>query len=221
MEHSFNIDVAKEYGAFEAIILKFLYFWIQKNRANEKHFHDGRYWTYNSMNAFKELFPYMTENQIRRVLKHLESEGLMLTGNFNKSTYDRTKWYALTDKATSILQKAQMETSKKQNGSGENHEPIPVNIPVKETDNNTPLTPQRGKRFIPPTVDEVKAYCLDRQNGIDAQTFVDFYESKGWMIGKSKMKDWKAAVRTWERNRKGSQQSTGNPYIDMLKEGRF
>lgn len=98
----------------------------------------------------------------------------------------------------------------------------PNNIRDNTTDiNNTPLTPQRGKRFIPPTVDEVKAYCLERQNGIDAQTFVDFYESKGWMIGKSKMKDWKAAVRTWERNRKGSQQSTGNPYIDMLKEGRF
>lgn len=79
----------------------------------------------------------------------------------------------------------------------------------------------RGKGFIPPTVEEVREYCYQRQNNVDPQTFVDFYESKGWMIGKSKMKDWKAAVRTWERNRKGSQQSTGNPYIDMLKEGRF
>lgn len=57
-------------------------------------------------------------------------------------------------------------------------------------------------RFTPPTVEEVKAYCLERNNGIDAEAFISFYESKGWMIGKNKMKDWKAAVRTWERSRK-------------------
>ena len=56
-------------------------------------------------------------------------------------------------------------------------------------------------RFTPPTVEEVKAYCQERNNGIDAEAFVSFYESKGWLIGKNKMKDWKAAVRTWERSR--------------------
>ena len=54
-------------------------------------------------------------------------------------------------------------------------------------------------RFTPPSLEEVKAYCSERGNRIDPQTFIDFYESKGWMIGKNKMKDWKAAVRTWER----------------------
>lgn len=58
------------------------------------------------------------------------------------------------------------------------------------------------KRFVPPMAEEVKQYCLERKNGIDAQKFVDFYESKGWMIGKNKMKDWKAAVRTWEKAEK-------------------
>lgn len=56
-------------------------------------------------------------------------------------------------------------------------------------------------RFTPPSVEEVQAYCSERKNGIDAQTFIDFYESKGWLIGKNKMKDWKAAVRTWEKRR--------------------
>lgn len=57
--------------------------------------------------------------------------------------------------------------------------------------------------FKPPTLEEVKEYCWERNNGIDAQQFIDFYSSKGWMIGKNKMKDWKAAVRTWEqRNNK-------------------
>ena len=52
--------------------------------------------------------------------------------------------------------------------------------------------------FTPPSIDEVYAYCTERNNGIDPQHFVDFYEAKGWMVGKNKMKDWKAAVRTWE-----------------------
>lgn len=54
----------------------------------------------------------------------------------------------------------------------------------------------------PPTVDQVKQYCEERHNNIDAEQFIDFYESKGWMIGKNKMKDWKACVRTWERSQK-------------------
>ena len=54
--------------------------------------------------------------------------------------------------------------------------------------------------FVPPTLDDVITYCQERNNHIDPQTFIDFYSSKGWMIGKNKMKDWKAAVRTWEHH---------------------
>lgn len=72
---------------------------------------------------------------------------------------------------------------------------------------------KKAKAFLPPTQEEVEAYCLERQNNVDAQKFIDFYEAKGWMIGKNKMKDWKAAVRTWEREdnvRSGSRQSNNN-----------
>ena len=55
--------------------------------------------------------------------------------------------------------------------------------------------------FNPPTEEEVKAYCLERKNNVDAQRFVDFYASKGWKVGNQPMKDWRAAVRTWERGR--------------------
>lgn len=60
--------------------------------------------------------------------------------------------------------------------------------------------PEKRKRFTPPTIDEVKAYCAERKSNVDAERFVNYYESNGWMVGKSKMKDWKAAVRTWEKN---------------------
>lgn len=57
----------------------------------------------------------------------------------------------------------------------------------------------RGTRFAPPTLDEVQAYISERGSSVDAQRFIDFYASKGWMVGKNPMKDWKAAVRTWEK----------------------
>lgn len=82
----------------------------------------------------------------------------------------------------------------------------------------------RSKRFVPPTVDEVRAYCQDRQNGIDPQRFIDHYTSNGWMVGRTKMKDWQAAVRTWEQRAKTQPQAKGkisNPFLDMLEEGDY
>ena len=73
-----------------------------------------------------------------------------------------------------------------------------------------PTPPAAKAKFKKPDVFEVAAYCRERQNGVDPQAFVDFYESKGWMIGKNPMKDWKAAVRTWERQR-NTPPSTADP----------
>ena len=71
---------------------------------------------------------------------------------------------------------------------------------------------------IPPTIEEVRAYCLKRENRVNPEQFIDYYESKGWFIGKSKMKDWKAAVRTWERRNHG-QSSKGN--TDKFTDKKF
>ena len=72
---------------------------------------------------------------------------------------------------------------------------------IKENKNKNKNKDTIG-RFIPPSVEEVSAYCKSRGNGINADEFVDFYSAKGWMIGKNRMKDWKAAIRTWEQRRK-------------------
>lgn len=79
----------------------------------------------------------------------------------------------------------------------------------------SPITPPR--RFAKPTVEEVRAYCEERKNSIDPQAFVDSYEAKGWVVGRSPMKDWRAAVRTWEKNNFGASNgnrsiSSGRPY---------
>lgn len=75
----------------------------------------------------------------------------------------------------------------------------------KSTTNKNKEIRNKEKRIntIPPTLAEVTAYCKERHNNVDPQTFMDFYESKGWMVGKNKMKDWKACVRTWEKGRSG------------------
>jgi hypothetical protein len=57
-----------------------------------------------------------------------------------------------------------------------------------------------NSRFKKPAIQEIKEYCLERNNSINPEQFFDFYECKGWMVGKNKMRDWRAAVRTWERN---------------------
>ena len=70
----------------------------------------------------------------------------------------------------------------------------------KDKDDDKKGNGAREARFTPPSIEEVAAYCQERGNGVDAARFVDFYSSKGWMVGKSRMKDWKAAVRNWERS---------------------
>ena len=107
----------------------------------------------------------------------------------------------------------------------------PRNPIQSESESNPIERAQTAKRFTPPSTEEVKTYCRERGNGIDAQTFVDFYSAKGWKVGNTPMKDWKACVRTWEqRDRKPSvkpqkvvsaAQYTQRPYDDAELEERL
>lgn len=103
MHYIFSKELAIEIGVEAAIILENIHYWIDHNAKNDKHVYDGHVWTYNSIAAFREQFPFWSENTIRRKLDFLEKEGYIITGNYNKSRYDRTKWYALTDKSIKML----------------------------------------------------------------------------------------------------------------------
>ena len=199
MNHSFDVEVAKEVGVIAAILFQNIAFWCQHSKANGNHFHEGRYWTYNTNKAFCEIFPYMSSKAIRNGLNKLVDAGMIVTGNFNERTYDRTIWYALSQKGECIFQKGQMEVAKKANGSSQKGEPIPdIN-----TDINADINPDNSgvrKRFRPPTVDEVRSYASEKKwtaAELDPEYFVSFYESKGWKVGKDKMESWKAAARGW------------------------
>jgi hypothetical protein len=92
-----------------AILIYHLAFWIDLNRANQRNFHDGHWWSYNSVPAFQKLFPYMTPKQIRSGLEKLVKEGVLLTGHFHENKYDRSLWYAFVDEGRFLEpEKAQM-----------------------------------------------------------------------------------------------------------------
>lgn len=69
---------------------------------------------------------------------------------------------------------------------------------------------EKSKRFVPPTIKMVQEYCLERKNKVDPERFMDHYTSNGWMVGKTKMKDWKATIRNWEKNNYSNNQQNGN-----------
>jgi hypothetical protein len=89
------------------------------------------------------------------------------------------------------------------------------NLYVGEKESPTPPdTSKQKKQFILPEVEEIFAYCSERNNKVDPQRFFDFYQSKGWMVGKNKMKDWKAAVRTWESGKNQTLEKPNQDYSD-------
>lgn len=123
--HSFDPDVAMIVGTDAATIYQNLLWWVEKNAANGRHCHDGKWWTYNSVKAFETLFPYLTGRQIRRCLEKLEEAGFIGSGNFNASAYDRTKWYCVL---------RQSDLTKMANGFAQKVKPIPVGKPDDKPD---------------------------------------------------------------------------------------
>lgn len=101
MNHSFDVDLAVKYGLQEAIFLENLRFWILKNKANHRHFYEGRYWTYNSAKAYADLFPYWSKQQVERIIAKLKDMGVIQVGHFSANTYDRTNWYSINEELLS------------------------------------------------------------------------------------------------------------------------
>lgn len=166
MNHSFNTDIAKDIGLIPAVMLEHLAFWILKNEANEQNCFEGQYWTFSSVEGFVKIFNYLTPKQIRSALDKLIETDYLVTGNFNKSTYDRTKWYALTAKASAFYglsncqlgqihlptkangttPKGQMDSTKRANGFDQKGEPIPDINTYITTDITTDISKKNIKK---------------------------------------------------------------------------
>lgn len=146
-----RMDIAVEHGADVAIFVHNLVYWVEKNAANGKHYHDGRYWTYNSIKALVEMYPMWSASQIRTITKKAEEAGLIVTGNYNAKPMDRTMWYSPSDevmklygleKYTSpICEKSQMDLPEIANPFAKNRTAIPS---IYQENNNTPYSPPEG-----------------------------------------------------------------------------
>lgn len=151
MNHNFDVDIAVEYGVNCAIILENLRFWIAKNQANGVHFYDGKYWTYNSVKAFGQLFPYLTSKQIRNTLDKLEDEGLIVVGYYNALSFDRTKWYAFTEKGNCLCPTGQPQLPAGAAPIAREGKPIPdintdINTDINKREGHSPSRPRTGAR---------------------------------------------------------------------------
>lgn len=103
-------------------------------------------------------------------------------------------------KATSNQNQNEIKTKSKTNQNENTSNDVNVN--VNNLESNKGVVGEKEKTFKKPTLEEVKEYCTERNNNVDPETFINFYESKGWFVGKNKMKDWRACVRTWEKKSK-------------------
>lgn len=136
----------------------------------------------------------LSEQTVRTSLNHLKSTGEITIASTNKfsviTVINYGKFQDISEMLTSTL------TSNLTSDQPATNQQLTTN--EQEEQSNKGIKPR--KRFTPPTVDEVAAYCRERGNAVDAQRFVDFYAASGWMRGKTPVRDWKACVRTWERN---------------------
>lgn len=135
--HSFDPDIARKVGVSAAVVYQNFLFWCQKNSANRRHVRDGYVWTYNSRRALAELFPYLTESQIRTAIGKLVESGLLIVGNYNAMSVDKTSWYAPAVSAewvSAIGEKSPMDWPKTTNGLAKDRQPIPDGKPVCNPD---------------------------------------------------------------------------------------
>ena len=131
------------------------------------------------------------------VIKHWYIHNYIRKDTYNETPYKEQKELLEFDENKSYRLKGYDETQSL----------LPVDEPSTQVRLGKDSIGKDNNRFQKPTVDEVRSYCNERNNSVNPETFVDFYESKNWMIGKNKMKDWKAAVRTWERSAKDKDKS--------------
>ena len=151
MKHLFDVEIAEAYGMDVAVFLENLAFWIVKNQANQEHMHDGRYWTYNTLDAFTTIFPYFTKKQIRTIIDKSIKSDLIVKGNYNQIGYDRTIWYSLSDKGHAIFElcicpEGQVHMPKRAHRKAQTGTPIPDNKPDINTDIKDKITTQPKKQ---------------------------------------------------------------------------
>lgn len=151
--HFFDVDIARKYGVNAALIFQNLVFWIKKNEEKGNNFHNGTYWTYNSREQYHKQFPYLKISQINSAFKKLIDNGMIVTGNFNKNSYDQTLWYALTDFGESIVRESLFDSSESTDGTGENDD---VLLSYNNNNNTANISTNNARQSLDSSSETVK-----------------------------------------------------------------
>lgn len=164
--------VAKRYGLEESIFLDSIVFWWRNNRANGRNFQDGRHWTYNTIKALAEQFPWWSEKQVRRIAESCRSQGALVTGEYNEDGRDRTIWYSPSEELLtlygeepegervdadgSICPNGQMHLPERATGDAQTGEALPCSNNSTDTSLSPPYSPpspppkkKRAPKMIP------------------------------------------------------------------------
>ncbi len=191
MINSFNTNIAVKYSVEVAIFLQHIAQWSLNNLSHNKHIHDGYVWTYNTHEGLKKFFPYWSTDQIRRVIKKAVDEGLVQKGNYNKTKYDHTCWYALTDQGGRLYPELSIsEIATKQSMSDETKspdqrreitEPIPtINTTSKKDINIKTLISKKDsclpalKKLNSKDAEEMDMMLADNPHDIPLQMLLDW-----------------------------------------------
>ncbi len=156
-------------------------------------------WSFEEKGAYIELLMmqfnrgHMTEHMVRHTVGQLWDT---IKVKFKK---DPEGLYYNQRLETEKIKRSDYTASRRNNLEGVNQYSESGHTTSRMENENEDVNINKDKRFTPPTINEVTAYCLERKNQVDAEYFIDFYASKGWMIGKNKMKDWKSALRRAEK----------------------
>lgn len=184
--------IAIKYGVDEALFLDSIMFWYRHNRANGLNYHDDRWWTYNSMAAYVELFPWWSGRQLQRIIKSCKEQGALLTANFNTDGRDRTVWYSPSDELLELYGEdcnspnSEMHFTNPLNAIHQTVEPLPCNYHV---DTIPPIIPPQGDGEKPSKRRRESKDAPDHK----PERFAGFW--KLYPRGENKQ----AAIRAWDK----------------------
>lgn len=233
--------VAQKYGLNESIFLEYVVTWWRCNRANNRNFHDGKWWTYNSMSAFEKIFWFLTPSQIRNAIRSCREQGAVLTGCYNEDKRDRSLWYTPSEELlhlygesvdNCICQKEQMQQHENANPSAMSSRPLPDSTQLVQQD--TPYSPPRGEASggDGDPGDKPKPKPKPRSSGERCTYKPDWFDAlwkiyprkdakaaarKKWDALKPDRETCRAILAGLERDKRSEQwQRDGGKYIPML-----
>ena len=146
------------------------------------------------------------------VIRDWKINNTLKNDRYHETLYRDEKSLLLLDESNRYILGNSLEPSRNQLGTNAEpeHNITELNLTEPNQKGTADKPSRRAQRFHPPTIEEVSAYCLERGNGVDPQRFIDYYTANGWRVGKNPMKDWRAAVRNWERGQSTDARRSSN-----------